>query len=364
MEPAVPYMDSMETKRELVKVAKIVREKYKTLKRYNEKIAGMTNQKLGPIIQPLKEIRDSIKPLYEKLSTNHRHLQPDDFSTHPTPKRGRALSRKSATADETPSRKRFKNQSLPFKKSLDFTTSTPRSHHHLDELTSDVNSEEFRLDEEHDKNNITLLKSEAAHTPEGEKTLQGYLSNFPPTIRPFLENIATGNTKGLDPRFGVRISPFGTPMMGSENVLIDNDGSIHVKGEKFEITQGLAKLLFLELPTPSSYSDDELFTYKKLLELTNAHKQQYSFDKKIASSSSLKYLNIIKPLFQAKKGGGMTTDEIRIEYFDDPNELVERLKILIGSTMAGNNAHQNEIESILEELAEIGIISQFKHDYR
>lgn len=43
-------------------------------------------------------------------------------------------------------------------------------------------------------------------------------------------------------------------------------------------------------------------------------------------------------------------------YWDDPNELVDRLRLLIASQMAGNNNHNNEIISIIEELWEANLI--------
>lgn len=43
-------------------------------------------------------------------------------------------------------------------------------------------------------------------------------------------------------------------------------------------------------------------------------------------------------------------------YYDDFNELVERLKLLLSSQTAGHTGHQNEIVSILEELREAKII--------
>ena len=43
-------------------------------------------------------------------------------------------------------------------------------------------------------------------------------------------------------------------------------------------------------------------------------------------------------------------------YWDDPNELVNRLRLLISSTMAGHSGHNNEISSIIEELREANII--------
>jgi hypothetical protein len=48
---------------------------------------------------------------------------------------------------------------------------------------------------------------------------------------------------------------------------------------------------------------------------------------------------------------------INYVYWDDPNELVERLWLLVASQTAGHWGHNNEIVSIIvEELRESGII--------
>lgn len=44
-------------------------------------------------------------------------------------------------------------------------------------------------------------------------------------------------------------------------------------------------------------------------------------------------------------------------YWDDPNELVQRLRLLVSSTSAGHTGHNNEILSIVEELREAKIIA-------
>lgn len=44
------------------------------------------------------------------------------------------------------------------------------------------------------------------------------------------------------------------------------------------------------------------------------------------------------------------------EYYDDPNELCDRLRLLIASKQAGNSNHDQEINSILEELRDNNII--------
>lgn len=43
-------------------------------------------------------------------------------------------------------------------------------------------------------------------------------------------------------------------------------------------------------------------------------------------------------------------------YWDDPNELVDRLRLLLASRAAGHTGHTNEITSIIEELQERDII--------
>lgn len=43
-------------------------------------------------------------------------------------------------------------------------------------------------------------------------------------------------------------------------------------------------------------------------------------------------------------------------YWDDPNELVDRLRLLLASQTAGNLSHINEILSIIEKLCEANII--------
>lgn len=45
------------------------------------------------------------------------------------------------------------------------------------------------------------------------------------------------------------------------------------------------------------------------------------------------------------------------EYFDDPNELCDRLRLLVSSKSAGNSNHMQEINSIVEELRELKCIA-------
>jgi len=55
----------------------------------------------------------------------------------------------------------------------------------------------------------------------------------------------------------------------------------------------------------------------------------------------------------------MILNENKISYvhWDDPNELVDRLRLLEASRQTGHNAHDNEILSIIEEFHEAGFIN-------
>ena len=46
-------------------------------------------------------------------------------------------------------------------------------------------------------------------------------------------------------------------------------------------------------------------------------------------------------------------------YWDDPNELFDRLRLLMAERSGGNHSHTNEIPSIIEELREGGYIYRF-----
>lgn len=50
------------------------------------------------------------------------------------------------------------------------------------------------------------------------------------------------------------------------------------------------------------------------------------------------------------------SDRVIYEYFDDPNELCDRLRLLTSSRSAGNTNHMQEINSIIEELRELGYV--------
>ena len=126
------------------------------------------------------------------------------------------------------------------------------------------------------------------------------------------------------------------------------------------------ELILLKRPSNIVNKNDEV-TYKKILEASGAHLNKNG-DLKVRNCG--KFNEIIARLFNYK-GDGISTlvknsrhntlPRFKVaqrniftdyRYWDDPNELVDRLRILIAERNAGNNNHDNEILAIIEELRE------------
>lgn len=83
--------------------------------------------------------------------------------------------------------------------------------------------------------------------------------------------------------------------------------------------------------------------------------------KTISEDLAVKVLPRTRAMSTHEEAGGSGLMEYRnvgkeYVYWDDPNELVERLKLLMASQNAGHTGHLNEINSIIEEMWERRII--------
>lgn len=190
---------------------------------------------------------------------------------------------------------------------------------------------------------------------------------------------------GINIPFGVR-SENKNLMMGKSAVKLSkienhlNNDKTYImnidSNRKYELTPGLIELLLRKKPNLTIVSDKDKLVYKDMLHYTCAHKRDYNPKNQLKGDKGTKYREIIKPLFtetfdmdkidiesrnEPKSGGSLPKlkrykSKTDLIYWDDPNELIERLKLLIASRNAGNSNHDNEIISIIEELKEAGII--------
>lgn len=234
------------------------------------------------------------------------------------------------------------------------------------------------------------MENEEDEEGEGTKntTLNAYVeSKFGPLTGPYFYRMIKAGSKGpteYDHLYGVRHGG-GTVaewMIGSKPVSFDKDDTLHVDGEPFvDLTPGLLELIFKR--SPREYTTEDLEEYKRMLEKTNAHRVSYSADKPIRATRANKYTKIIRVLFPPRSSATTAANKIskssratpkkKIKtagsglflpsaqkrsyvYWDDPNELVERLELLCASKGAGHTGLEREILSIEEELREGGYI--------
>lgn len=254
------------------------------------------------------------------------------------------------------------------------------------ERTEDGDNVDYNEDDEGDASEDGEEEKEDADSSNTTTTMtvDTYVTRFGPLVAPYFRLMHKSSGKNntvFDHTFGVRHGggTIAEWMIGNKAVSFDKDDTLYVQGEPFvRMTPGLCELIFKR--SPKGYDPEDLFKYKELLELTSAHKRSYDPSKPLKYSRAIKYTRIIKPLFSIKaiaktppskvkqkkkvttaaepRGSGMFVPTQKREYvfWDDPNELVERLALLVASRDAGNTGVQREILSIEEELREAGYI--------
>ncbi|KYM96057.1 hypothetical protein ALC62_13290 [Cyphomyrmex costatus] len=181
--------------------------------------------------------------------------------------------------------------------------------------------------------------------------------------------------KAIDRVYGIYLNENGT-MLDNKRFDIDTNDFVIIDGVKYKGTPGLYELIFKRIPDDAIYTENDKLAYKSILLATNAHRRSHNADNPILGNKGYKYKNIIAPVVSGipcarnlndksgkRVGKGvipieMTLNDNKIDYvhWDDPNELVDRFRLLEASRQAGHNAHDNEILSIIEELREAGLI--------
>lgn len=189
------------------------------------------------------------------------------------------------------------------------------------------------------------------------------------SVDKYLRLLNQNRKKYLDMTSGVRKLADGTLMIGDSPINFEKDYVI-VGNDKYLSSIGLLELLFRKQPDANLITVEDTNIYGKILQMTNAYKKHYSPDEAVHKQNNNKYKTYIAPLISVTPtrkrpslGKGLPRYKIarrgtRMDYvyWDDPNELVDRLRLLVAERSAGNPSHTNEIVSIIEELREAGIV--------
>lgn len=230
-----------------------------------------------------------------------------------------------------------------------------------------------------DESDCIPKKANIVSSPPSPSSEENDFSNnsfksVPSEQSPFKDSSSWSLSSGVmgNVTFGLR-SERGKLMMGNTRVF-DGDNYINIGLYRYEKTPGLMQLLTQNTPDLKVINENDKQNYKHILMETNAHRRDFDPKKPLKSNKGMKYNYIIKPLFKLTKSDVTTSNESLVQgkgiavlkkvkkntdyvYWDDPNELVDRLKILIASRDAGNTGLDNEIISIIEELREASVIT-------
>lgn len=291
--------DGEKLAREIKKIRNVIRKKHKVLQKQTTQQRTALHDQLRPLVDPLKSIEAQIKKEPIELSPVKTEPLEEQSFTLPT------ITEENVDYDD-------EEDILPAEKSF--------SEKRADSVTEYVNS-----------NFSGAIAKQWFHL----------LLSDSPTLK------LTDSTYG--------IYAIGDKYMMGESEITVKDNDIIAGNKKFKGTNGLYHLIFSRNPREGEYTSSDLKSYKELLQKTKSYLNIRTG--RVKATGSLKYKNIIKPLIESF-GSGMKLNNKKLDYvyYDDINELCNRLRLLWTSREAGNNSHTNEIISIIEELSEAGVI--------
>lgn len=304
-------------KQELVKMSKIVRNKFRDLKKDADSVERYFEVNTKPFVSPIIEgIKKSMPlPMIDmKQSVKQESSSPVKQQVkRKKPRLTRVLVSASDDSDDATPRKKLKAE----KGKANASTSTQSG-------------------------------------PDSE-LVDSYMAMFQ---TPLVRNM-------MDTTYGIRLDGQGGTVIGDSAVSFAK-GKISVQDQTFDITPGLMELLFKKVPDREKVQSDALRDYKKILQMTNAHRQMYSAEKPINATKGLKYTTVISQIFPAKSrkpvgkvvespsmSGSGISERYRNSHINI-NTLVNRLRLLTLSKAAGHTAHGTEINRI------IGLLRQYK----
>jgi hypothetical protein len=353
----------------LAKARKVVREKLRGLTSEIASSQEMFETRFRPLTEPIKNLISEIKQ--EK----------------PVVKKEEISIKKSPAVTSTPNY---------------LSSSTPRSKLRQPSFLETEEISKHIPDEEIEPSVVEPSLSEIQRDIDKLSDTQAFrefLEQWPELPRQYIEEMLTDKEDKFDFQYGVRYSPEKAKFfIGNSEIDFINDELI-IQNIRYPSTPGLMELLFKK--EPIGFKDTDRLMYKEIVERTNANRKNYQANEQVAGNVGIKYKSIIKPLSnqpklgsvpmsrarsgtlpttsaekskasiktkapssspaKSKGGKGLRTLEVtnkNIEYvpWNNPNKLVDRLRLLISSQLAGNTSHSNEINLIINELREAKII--------
>lgn len=255
--------------------------------------------------------------------------------------------------------------------------------------TSDPNVETQENAEDQSEGHTVAGGDDQEVNPQSSSDRRRGEVNFGPLPKQYIEGFLKDTLREFDDGIqGIKYDPETNKYKigNSEIVFNRKDNNFTINGTKYTGTLGIYELLFKRQPIGFTAADK--IKYGEIITQTAAVNRNKDSSAQRSGNRSNKY-HLVKEILDEKQArdviltptrtrmtsqrtkigqslsnyrlgnGFMTYNTKPIEYihWDDPNELVDRLRLLIASEQAGNNAHTNEIVSIIQELREANIIA-------
>lgn len=202
--------------------------------------------------------------------------------------------------------------------------------------------------DESDNSISTVVEADIEDLDGASVGMSSESSNLLPKYLSLVEGI--NNKKNVE--HGPLVRKIRNRLMIGEAPITFDDNTVFVKNMKFPLTGGLLELLFREKPDNALIETRDLEDYGRIVSLSGSKRTSYqNSSRKSKSTDSLRHIGMGLPKYMLVKNSN-----VDYVYWDNPNELVDRLRLLLASQQAGNLSHTNEIMSIIEELKEGGII--------
>lgn len=315
------YTERANLHKQIAESQRIIREKFKKFKKGEHDIEDNITKTLKPIIQPLNKLVDN-SAFQKNRRLNIRHS---------TPQHSDIDEDVSNETFQNPADKTFnisEKDDDSFNEMFDSDGESNILDHNDPELTEDLTNDEKV------QNNIPL---------NTEKLVNRYI------------NLVRRKDSRVDQVLGVRKLRKGFKL--GDSSFTYNNTFFKIRGNQYKITPGLTELIFNKNPNEFLITDDDKKIYRNIILTTSANKKRYKPNQSIRKNLGIKFIKFLK---STVKGEGFKVakrnDVTEYIYWDDPNELVDRLKLLDAERAAGNNNHNNEIQNIIEELSERGFI--------
>ena len=378
------------TAREIARTQASIRKKHRALKTGRMESEIALEKQYKPIIEPLKQIAEITTDIKKEESPLITPKLETPFTKLLEKKRKHETSPEDKNEDAADVKKRTSLKAKRLRRQRVMSDASFFTPKRIDAL-KDVGRRRLQTEEQENINDndgifqtpqVPPREAPVTRTPTMSEIRGTFVHKLGPLGQKYMDALLSGNIN-IDYVYGVYFADQSTgpatTMLGDKVFILNTDDSIVIDGMTYMGTPGLYALIFTNKPQENEYTNEDLLAYRNILMTTNAYRRGHSGQ--VVGSKGFKYKYIIGPLIRGeipkvqpvtprtsttiskKKGGSVIPHTMRVVdnkidyiHWDDPNELADRLRLLVESREAGNNAHENEMLSIIEELREAGVI--------